>query len=212
MRPLNAATPAQIAAFRALVGRKASPAQRAALTAGRKKGHEMNRARRYAKLVQRNTTPFVTSHCLEHSDGYTLQLPLKTEASNANGNRHLAHKKRSQQFDMVLAACQSQLRNMDRERVCAIELTRIGPKPLDAHDNLPQSFKHVVDAVCSYIARGDDFDDKDRRRIGSFDDKLIGQGKVSCRYDQTVHELDRRLYGIRIRFRLRPKSETCTTT
>lgn len=194
------ATPEQIAAFHEQVGRKASPAQRRALAAGRKKAQELKRARRYG-----HTTPFVTSHCLEHNDGYTLQLPLKTEASNANGNRHMAHKKRTQQFDLTLAACQAHMRNMDRERVCAIELTRIGPRPLDAHDNLPQSFKHVVDAVCAFIARGDEFDERDRKRIGVFDDQLIGTGKVSCRYDQMVHELDRRLYGIRIRFRLRSR-------
>jgi hypothetical protein len=105
---------------------------------------------------------------------------------------------------MVIAACQSQLRRMERARVCGLDLTRIGPRPLDAHDNLPQSFKHVVDAVCGFLVRGDDFDTADRRRIGTFDDQLIGTGKVTCRYAQLTHETDRRLYGIRIRFRLRP--------
>lgn len=197
------ATPEQIAEFCKRVG-KATPAQRAALNAGRKKANEVRRDRRWKR-----TTPFVTSHCLEHNDGYTLQLPLKTEASNVNGSTHpvarfRATKTKVKQIDMVLAACQSHLRHLDRERVCAIELTRIGPKPLDAHDNLPQSFKHIVDVLCAWIVRGDDFDERDRKRIGSFDDQLIGKGLVSCRYDQTVHELDRRLYGIRIRFRLRP--------
>jgi hypothetical protein len=181
--PTNRATPAQIAAFRA--GQHRVPAKH-------------------------KHVPYVSFVKLEREDGYELQLPIKTEASNANGNRHIAYKKRSAQFDAVLAACQTQLRAMDRERVCTIDLTRIGPRPLDAHDNLPQSFKHVVDAVCSWLVRGDDFDEKDRRRIGSFDDQLIGQGKVSCRYAQLTHEIDRSLYGVRIRFRLKPKSDSST--
>lgn len=155
---------------------------------------------------------FVTSHCLEHSDGYTLQLPLKTEASNANGNRHRAHKAKVNQIDTVLSHCQRQLRHMDRARVAVIELTRIGQRPLDAHDNLPQSFKHIVDAACAWLVRGDEFDAADRRNIGRFDDQLIGKGLLTCRYDQLTHELDRRLYGVRIRFRLRPIAHTPSAT
>lgn len=151
------------------------------------------------------TAHFVKSCLIEREDGFELQLPLKTEASNANGNRYREHKLKTNQIDTVIAACQSQLRRMDRDRVEIIDLTRIGPKPLDAHDNLPQSFKHVVDALCAWLVRGDDFDAQDRRNIGRFDDQLIGKGKLSCRYAQLTHELDRRLYGIRIRFRLRPR-------
>lgn len=147
---------------------------------------------------------FVQSVCLEREDGFELQLPLKTEASNANGNRHRAHKFKVNQIDTVISHCQRQLRRMDRTRVSIIDLTRIGPKPLDAHDNLPQSFKHIVDATCAWLVRGDDFDEADRRNIGRFDDQLIGKGLVTCRYAQLTHELDRRLYGVRIRFRLRP--------
>lgn len=187
--PTNRATPEQIAAFRAGQHRIA-PKQ------------SVTRAR------------FVNSGipvCVEREDGFELQLPIKTEASNANGNRHAAYKRRAAQHDTVLCACQTQLRRMDRARVIGLDLTRIGPKPLDAHDNLPQSFKHIVDVLCGWLVRGDDFDDRDRKRIGSFDDQLIGTGKVTCRYAQLTHETDRSLYGIRIRFRLRPKSSSSTT-
>jgi hypothetical protein len=175
------ATPEQVAAFKSMI-----------------RGNKSQR-------IARESAHFVKPCLIEREDGWELQLPIKTEASNVNGNRHRAHKLKVGQIDTVLCACQTQLRRMDRERVNVLDLTRIGPRPLDAHDNLPQSFKHIVDAVCAYLVRGDDFDEQDRRRIGVFDDQLIGKGLVTCRYAQLTHELDRRLYGVRIRFHLRPK-------
>ncbi len=41
----------------------------------------------------------------------------------------------------------------------AITIVRVGPKPLDAHDNLPGSAKHIVDAVAKYLG----VDDADTR-------------------------------------------------
>lgn len=43
-----------------------------------------------------------------------------------------------------------------------VELTRIAPgDPLDAHDNLPGSFKAVVDGICDHLQ----VDDGDRTRV-----------------------------------------------
>lgn len=38
---------------------------------------------------------------------------------------------------------------------CSIELTRIAPRELDAHDNLPASLKYIVDALCEIITKDD---------------------------------------------------------
>lgn len=36
-----------------------------------------------------------------------------------------------------------------------VTLTRVAPRPLDAHDNLPASFKHVADGVADYLGTKD---------------------------------------------------------
>lgn len=135
---------------------------------------------------------------------YELDLPVLTAASNENGNRWNKSARAGHQVNIVIAGLQAHLRAIDRAAISGITLTRISPGKLDAHDNLPQAFKHVLDATCAWIVRGDDFCDADRKRIGRFDDELLntGKGHVTCNYEQTSHEVDRRLQGIRIRLQL----------
>lgn len=132
-----------------------------------------------------------------------LQLPIVVHAENANGarfNDFSKAKNARRQLDTVLLALQTQLRGIDRERIDQITLVRFSPGRLDAHDNLRQSFKHVLDAVCVWIVCGSE--DFNRRAIGKYDDQLLGTGKVTCQYEQATHETDRRLQGIQIRLRL----------
>lgn len=37
---------------------------------------------------------------------------------------------------------------------CKIKLTRIAPRFLDKHDNLPMSMKYIVDALCEILKPG----------------------------------------------------------
>lgn len=38
---------------------------------------------------------------------------------------------------------------------CVVTLTRVSPGTLDAHDNLPSAFKHIVDSVASWLGVDD---------------------------------------------------------
>jgi hypothetical protein len=150
--------------------------------------------------VRTSLPPLVQLSVNRMFDGWSVQLPLITRASQVKGNRHAQRKAANLQIDTVLVTLQSQLRSIDRAAIRGITLVRISPKELDAHDNLPQAFKHVVDATCAWIVCGDD--DINRHAIGRYDDQLIRTGRITCNYEQTTCEHDRRKQGIQIRFRL----------
>lgn len=177
------ATPLQIAQFRA-------------------KGNTNAKAKKHknAPRVVEQLMSFGTTFGPDGHTWFQLQLPIIVQAEQANGMRWNKAKRASSHVDAVLAALQAHLRSIDREAVSEITLTRISPGKLDAHDNLRQAFKHVLDGVCAWICVGDG--ELNRHAIGRYDDKLLGTGKVTCHYDQTTHETDKRLQGIRIRLRL----------
>jgi hypothetical protein len=139
---------------------------------------------------------------------WVLQLPMVLHAQTgyADAARFVQKRAARQQLDVVLLALQTQLRGIDRERIDQITLVRFSPGKLDAHDNLRQAFKHVLDATCVWICVGSG--DFNRRAIGKYDDQLLGTGRVTCHYEQTTHESDRRLQGIHIRLRLRSPQES----
>jgi hypothetical protein len=110
-----------------------------------------------------------------------IDLPLQTK-SEANcfepwQVKHARHK--AQQRVVALG-----LRPL-REKItlpCRIMLTRFAPDELDAFDNLPMSFKYIVDAVCAIITG--------EYRAGKADsDKRIS---IAC--DQVKSDA----YGVRI--------------
>lgn len=95
----------------------------------------------------------------------TLSLPLRTE-SEANGgvkksfmrngkkcykNEHWTdkHKRHKMQKNVIFLALKPK---RDKLRLpCHIILTRYAPRSLDRHDNLPCSFKYILDALCAVI-------------------------------------------------------------
>jgi hypothetical protein len=160
--------------------------------------------RRKAKPKPTKTLPKLLDHrvwqAIDEDPEWVLQLPIVVHADNANGAHFTKARAARSQLDTVLLALQTQLRGVERERIDQITLVRFSPGRLDAHDNLRQSFKHVLDAVCVWIVCGSE--DFNRRAIGKYDDQLLGTGKVTCQYEQTTHETDRRLQGIQIRLRL----------
>lgn len=103
--------------------------------------------------------------------GVVLTLPLRT-ISEANNFEHWtkSHKRHKiQQKTVALALnpikCEVRL-------PCHIKLVRYAQKKLDKHDNLPMSFKYIVDACCAIITG--------EKRAGKADDNE----QISISYDQ----------------------------
>lgn len=79
-----------------------------------------------------------------------LCLPLQT-ISEANcfehwTKKHARHKKQQRIVSLALKPLRDQLK-----LPCNIMLTRLAPDELDTFDNLPMSFKYIVDAICAII-------------------------------------------------------------
>lgn len=80
-------------------------------------------------------------------------LPIKT-ISEANSSEHWTkkHKRHKQQKFIVRSFLNTLKPNITLP--CHITLTRIAPRSLDAADNLPASFKWILDTICDYILPG----------------------------------------------------------
>ncbi len=80
----------------------------------------------------------------------TLILDIKA-ANEANHSepwrkRHARHKGQKKSIFVALLNCK-QLVSFP----CVLRFTRYAPKMLDAHDNLPMSFKWILDSCCAEI-------------------------------------------------------------
>jgi hypothetical protein len=92
-------------------------------------------------------------------DGVTIPLRLISEA-NVSQREHWATKHK--RVKRVHEAVQNALpigRKYRPALPCAITITRIAPRALDAHDNLPRSCKAVVDSIAEWLG----VDDSDPR-------------------------------------------------
>src|SRR5438445_8401045 len=84
------------------------------------------------------------------------KLHTVSELNRANENRFVKQKRhKNQQFEVMFT-----LRNHIKEypTPCLIKLTRIAPRKLDVHDNLPSSFKWIVDTIAKQIGLHDNDD------------------------------------------------------
>ncbi len=110
-----------------------------------------------------------------------LDLPLQTKSeANCFEPWQVKHKRHKMQQNMVALALKP-LR--DKIKLpCKILLTRFAPNELDKFDNLPMSFKYIVDAICAIIT-GD-------YRAGKAD----SDNRISIACDQ----VESKAYGIRI--------------
>lgn len=79
-----------------------------------------------------------------------LNLPLRT-VSEANTFEHWSHSHRRHklQKDTVALAIKPLVQNI--KLPCHVKLTRYAPEQLDTFENLPMSFKYIVDACCAHI-------------------------------------------------------------
>lgn len=101
-----------------------------------------------------------------------IKLPIKT-VSEANLTRehwtkkHARHKKQKEAIKFALAN-----RVTPDLLPCLIKLTRIAPRFLDSHDNLPMSQKYVLDAICELLVKN--------KAIGQADNDK----RIQVMYDQ----------------------------
>jgi len=79
-----------------------------------------------------------------------LDLPLKTVSeANCFEPWQVKHGRHKEQHRVVALALQPVKENI--KLPCRIMLTRFAPDELDKFDNLPMSFKYIVDAICAII-------------------------------------------------------------
>ena len=110
-----------------------------------------------------------------------LELPIKT-VSEANcfepwRAKHARHKEQQRVVALALNPHKSKIK-----MPCRVMLTRFAPHELDRFDNLPMSFKYIVDAICAIITGN--------YRAGHAD----SDERISIACDQIVSKA----YGIRI--------------
>jgi hypothetical protein len=79
-----------------------------------------------------------------------FKLPIKT-VSEANKHEHWrkSHKRHVLQKQAVKMLLTGKITPDDLP--CTVKLTRIAPRRLDPHENLPMSQKHVLDAICELL-------------------------------------------------------------
>lgn len=85
-----------------------------------------------------------------------FQVPLKT-VSELNKREHwLAAHKRHKNQKMIVTAYLRKYANLGPVPFVSakVTLTRISPRILDSHDNLPASLKYIVDAIAEYLVPG----------------------------------------------------------
>lgn len=84
------------------------------------------------------------------NDVLVIELPIQTK-SEANCFEHwtVKHARHKAQQRLVSHALKPHLSII--RLPCRITLTRLAPRFLDKHDNLPMSFKYITDCICSII-------------------------------------------------------------
>lgn len=99
-------------------------------------------------------------------------IPVKT-VSDSNLREHWVIRNRRKKLQQIetLCAMATALHRRTIELPCAITLTRVAPRKLDAHDNLPRSFKGIVDQLCKVLG----CDDGDTSKVRfEYDQKPAG--------------------------------------
>lgn len=82
-------------------------------------------------------------------DGVLITLPLRTYSPNVFEPWQKRHKREKAQKRAVVFAMIPIKEHL--QTPCKIKFTRYAPGWLDAHDNLPMSFKKILDQTCAEI-------------------------------------------------------------
>lgn len=134
-----------------------------------------------AGRVKNRSTVKISGKIEVLADKLLVDLPIQTR-SEANSwepwqVRYARHKEQKRLVGIALVPLRGNIR-----LPCRVRLTRFAPVALDVFDNLPVSFKYIVDAICAIIT-GD-------YRPGLAD----GDSRISISCDQVKSNA----YGIRI--------------
>lgn len=105
---------------------------------------------RREKMLENNTFLHLD---IVRKPNISVTLPIRTY-SESNSSEHWAkkhrrHKTQQKQLWLLFLASHPNI-----TVPCTIKLTRIANRRLDEHDNLPNSFKWIVDQLASYIIPG----------------------------------------------------------
>ena len=84
----------------------------------------------------------------------SVKLPIRTVSEGNLSSEHWTkkHRRHKNQKEAVKYAMTSKM-NADM-LPCIIKLTRIAPRQLDSHDNLPMAFKFILDTLASLLVPG----------------------------------------------------------
>ena len=101
-----------------------------------------------------------------------IELPIVTVSEANRGSEHwrIKAKRHKLQKAAVYKLMRAQLLSVCLP--CRIKMTRIAPRFLDKHDNLPMSQKYLVDAICEILIPG--------KAVGRADDS----DQLTICYDQ----------------------------
>lgn len=85
---------------------------------------------------------------------WKVELPIKT-VSEANSSEHWTKKSKRHRQQQLLLKIAFMNDNPKITLPCTIKFTRLAKRKLDAHDNLPMSFKYLADRLASMILNED---------------------------------------------------------
>ena len=94
------------------------------------------------------------------SNVFTAEWAMKLITPNQHQSpfRHTHTKRKQRRAALVRVANAIQAGHVSLRPPWVVTITRIGPRKLDEHDNLPRSAKHIVDGIASALGI-DDADD-----------------------------------------------------
>ena len=80
----------------------------------------------------------------------SLTIPIRT-VSESNVSEHWTKKSKRHKKQKKMVAYFLNIHKKKISLPCTIKLTRCAPNKLDKFDNLPMSFKYILDAICEVI-------------------------------------------------------------
>lgn len=117
-----------------------------------------------------------------------FEIPIKT-VSELNKREHwLAGHKRHKKQKMITAAYLKRYVNLGPIPFvfARVTLTRVSPRLLDSHDNLPASLKYIVDSIAEHLVPGKKTGraDDDSRILWEYkQEKGVGSVKIQIEYE-----------------------------
>lgn len=119
------------------------------------------------------------------SNQLTIELPIHTVSEGNNFDSWREKNARHKSQKRIVWSAVYPIRDLIC-LPCTIQMTRVAPKPLDVHDNLPMSLKYVVDALCAEITG------ESRAGLADNDERI----KILSPYKQIKDGRNPQAYGV----------------